>query len=59
MKKKNKKLNWKNIKYTIKKILNLYLIKLNISKNINDIFYVNKLYITNTDPLFNQLIDNI
>ena len=54
----SKKFNWKNIKYTIKKILNLYLIKLDILKDINDAFYINKLYVLIIDFFSSQLVDN-
>ena len=46
-KKDNKKLDWKNTKYTIKKIINLYLIKLDISKGFNNTFHIDKLYLIN------------
>ena len=55
---KSKKLNQKNAKYTIKKILNSHSIKLDILKDINNIFYINKLHTTNTDPLFSQSVNN-
>ena len=58
MRKESKKLNWKNAKYIIKKILNSYSVKLDIPKNINDIFHIDKLYAINIDPFFSQLIDN-
>ena len=56
---KSKKLDWKNIKYIIKKVLNLYSVKLDILKSINNAFYVNILYIISTDFFFSQLINNI
>ena len=58
MKKKSKKLDQKNAKYIVKKVLNSHSMKLNTLKDINDVFYVNKLYMANTDPLFSQPVDN-
>ena len=54
----SKKLDWKNAKYIIKKIINLYLVKLNTSKNLNDAFHVDKLHLANTDPLLSQPRNN-
>ena len=49
----SKKLNWKNTKYIIKKIINLYSMKLDISKNFNNAFYVDKLHLTNINFFLN------
>ena len=54
----SKKLNWKNIKYIIKKVINLYLMKFNISLGLNNAFYINKLYLINNNPLLNQFIND-
>ena len=58
MGRKSKKLDWKNVKYIIKKILNSYLVKLDTPKGINDVFYVNKLCAASINLFFNQLIDD-
>ena len=33
--------------------------KFDTSKDFNNTFYVNKLYLTNTDPLLSQFMDNM
>ena len=48
----NKKLDWKNAKYIVKKIINLYSVKFDIFKGVYDVFYVNKLYLTEIDLFF-------
>ena len=47
----SKKLDWKNAKYTVKKIINLYSVKLDMSKGLNNVFYVDKLCLANADLL--------
>ena len=59
IKKDNKKFNQKNTKYIIKKVINSYLIKLDISKGFNDVFHVDKLYLANIDPLSSQSGDDV
>ena len=58
MERKSKKLNQKNAKYIVKKVLNLHSIKLDTPKDINNIFHINKLYTTSTDLLFSQSVDD-
>ena len=43
----------------MKKIVNSYLVKLDISSGFNNVFYVNKLHLINNNSLPNQPIDDI
>ena len=49
----SKKLNWKNAKYIVKKIINSHLIKFDILSGLNNAFHVNKLRLVNDDLLLN------
>ena len=40
-------------------MINSYLIKFNISKDFNNTFHINKLYLININPLPNQFINDM
>ena len=57
--KDNKKFDWKNIKYIIKKIINSYSVKLDMFKGFNNVFYVDKLCLINIDFFLSQFVSNV
>ena len=56
--KESKKFDWKNAKYIVKKVINSYLIKLDISRGINNSFHIDKLRLVNNNLFFSQLVDD-
>ena len=53
-----KKLNWKNIKYTITKIIETHFVRLNVKKKIHDVFHVNRVKLTATNFFSNQILND-
>ena len=53
-----KKLNYKNIKFTIIKVINFYNYRLNIFIKIHNIFYITFLRFITNDSFFSQIIYN-
>ncbi|KAF2174919.1 hypothetical protein K469DRAFT_769306, partial [Zopfia rhizophila CBS 207.26] len=58
LKLKNKKLDWKNAKYTVENIISLHAIKLNTPPGLNLTFHVNRLRLVSNDLLLSQPTDN-
>ncbi|KAF2193914.1 hypothetical protein K469DRAFT_782227, partial [Zopfia rhizophila CBS 207.26] len=54
----NKKLDWKNAKYTVENIISLHAIKLNTPPGPNPTFYVDRLQLASNDLLPSQLTDD-
>ena len=53
-----KELDWKNIKYTVLKVVSSYNYRLDIPPGIYNVFYASLLKRTAADPFLNQRQDN-
>ena len=57
-KRPNRKLDWKNLKYTVLELVGPNAVKLNTPGRIHPVFNVNKLRLAATDPLPSQPLDD-
>ena len=55
----NKKLDWKNAKFTIIKLISTHTVWLDTPPGIYPIFHVDLLRPASTDPLLSQVSDNV
>ena len=53
-----KKLDWKNAKYTITEIIGTHSVRLNVGKEVHDVFHVDRVKLAATDPFPSQVLDD-
>jgi transposase InsO family protein len=54
----NKKLDWKNAKYTVTEVINSHSVRLNTPPGIHNVFYIDRLRLASSDPFPSQPNDD-